>query len=114
MRLRFSSSSALCGNGMLYGSLVANDTAMRQGNGFRLVRCSKEWPNGLAFSCRERMIPPLKMPTISRAKRSAAMPGWAAALMRIDAGYRSVCLTLRRALLSKVGESFDLNETDQQ
>ena len=35
-------------------------------------------PNGLAFSCRERAGKTVKIRTISRAKRSAAMPGWAA------------------------------------
>jgi hypothetical protein len=29
-------------------------------------------PNGLPFSCRERLAMPLKKPSISRAKRSAA------------------------------------------
>src|SRR5690349_7714782 len=32
--------------------------------------------NSLAFSCRERAGTTLQTPTISRAKRSAAMPGW--------------------------------------
>ena len=36
-------------------------------------------PNGLAFSCRERTGNAFKNPMISRAKRSAAMPGWAVA-----------------------------------
>ncbi len=36
-------------------------------------------PNGLAFSCGERAAwEHVKKATISRAKRSAAMPGWAA------------------------------------
>jgi hypothetical protein len=36
-------------------------------------------PNGLAFSCGERAAPEsIKIGTISRAKRSAAMPGWTA------------------------------------
>src|SRR5690349_18025745 len=36
-------------------------------------------PNGLAFSCRERAAQDhVQKATISRAKRSAAMPGWAA------------------------------------
>src|SRR6266540_1043127 len=41
-----------------------------------------EWlpPNGLAFSCRERAAQDhVKIAPISRAKRSAAMPGWAGA-----------------------------------
>jgi hypothetical protein len=33
--------------------------------------------NGLAFSCRERAGRRLQKPTILRAKRSTAMPGWA-------------------------------------
>ena len=38
-------------------------------------------PNGLAFSCRERAAQDdAKKATISRAKRSAATPGWAARL----------------------------------
>jgi hypothetical protein len=41
---------------------------------------SDEWrPNGLAFSCRERIRKALQNRRISRAKRSAAMPGWAEA-----------------------------------
>ena len=35
-------------------------------------------PNGLPISRRERATKTVKMPTISRAKRSAAWAGWAA------------------------------------
>ena len=41
-------------------------------------------PNGLAFSCRSALGEAFKMPMISRAKRSAAMPGWAALLLRLN------------------------------
>ncbi len=37
-------------------------------------------PNGLAFSCRERAGRSCEKRTISRAKRSTAMPGWAATM----------------------------------
>jgi hypothetical protein len=40
-------------------------------------------PNGLAFSCRERAGKGSQKPTIARAQRSAAMPGWAGALGRV-------------------------------
>ena len=43
-----------------------------------LVACVMSRPNGLAFSCRERAGKAFKIRPISRAKRSAAMPGWAA------------------------------------
>jgi hypothetical protein len=40
-------------------------------------------PNGLAFSCRERAAQgEFKIRTISRAKRSTAMPCWATRLAR--------------------------------
>ncbi len=41
--------------------------------------CDSLRPNGLALSCRERAAHNhVKIATISRAQRSAAMPGWAA------------------------------------
>jgi len=47
-----------------------------------MIHCEIEGvkrPNGLAFSCRERAAQDhIKKATISRAKRSTAMPGWAA------------------------------------
>jgi hypothetical protein len=58
---------------------TASECASTRNDGSRTSRrLAHDPPNGLAFSCREcaaRDNP--KKPTISRAKRSAAMPGWA-------------------------------------
>src|SRR5438045_2501549 len=46
-----------------------------------ILRSRMRRPNGLAFSCRERATQDvLKKGTISRAQRSAALPGWAGGL----------------------------------
>jgi hypothetical protein len=63
-------------------------------------------PNGLAFSCRERAGEAFKMPTISRAKRSAAMPGWAAMQVRV---LSSGCSSLMRTINSAYSLPMDLS-----
>jgi hypothetical protein len=56
-------------------------------------------PNGLAFSCRERTARDhVQKATISRAKRSAAMPGWAVALISFRYLFGRALLLLREKI----------------